>query len=291
MPETKEILKQVKKIEISTNYLVEELLQGMYHSVFKGMGIEFSEVREYIYGDDIRTIDWNVTARMGHPYVKEFIEERNLTIYIVLDVSASNEFGNIKEKKRIAIELAASLMFAAIKNNDRVGLILFSDEVEKFIPPRTGKRFILKLIREMLYYKPKSKSTNLTVPLIFLSKIVKKKSAIFVFSDFFSIDFSKSLRILKNKHDVIAINLRDEREESLPEIGYVELEDEETGETIIVNTSDSEVRENFKKIIKEKNDELTHLFRKLKIDVIKIRTDETFEIPLRKFFKLRRNKR
>jgi uncharacterized protein (DUF58 family) len=288
MQDTKQILREIKKIEIKTKHLVDGLLQGAYHSIFRGRGIEFSEVREYMAGDDTRAIDWNVTARMNQPFVKEFIEERDLTVYIVLDVSASNEFGSKKSKKQTAIELAASLMFAVLRNNDRVGLCLFTKEVEKFVYPRKGKKHTLKLIRETVSFNPTYKTTNLGQTLFFLSKVVKKRSIIFIISDFLTKEnFERPLRILRNKHDVIAVNINDIREEEIPDIGYIELEDEETGEQLLLNTSDEEFRKNYVKLIKEKNNELNNLLKKLGVDLIQLRSDEPFEMPLRKFFHLR----
>jgi uncharacterized protein (DUF58 family) len=288
MAETKEILKKVRKIEIKTKCLVEGLLQGAYHSIFKGRGIEFSEVREYVPGDDIRAIDWNVTARFNQPFVKEFIEERDLTVYIALDVSASSEFGREKSKKDMAIELSASIMFAALKNSDKIGLCMFTDKVEKFIPPRKGKKHILKAIREMVEYTPKNKATDLNEPLRFMSKVIKRRSIIFIISDFFTeSEFDKNLRILKNKHDVIAVNLNDLREMEMPDIGYIELEDEETGEQILVNTSDDSFRKTYSNLMKARHDSLIKKFRRLNIDSVDLKSDESFEIPLRKFFRLR----
>lgn len=286
---TMEILKNIKKIEIRTKRLVEGLLSGAYKSVFKGRGIEFSEVREYVPGDDVRTIDWNVTAKMNHPYVKEFIEERDLTVYFLFDVSASGEFGSKKEKKESAIEICASIMFSAINNNDRVGLIMFSDKVERYIPPRKGKRHIFTLIREMLYFTPKNKTTNVQNALRFATRIIKKKSVIFVVSDFFddNLNYRKYLSILKQRHDVIAINMRDEREFDIPDIGYVELEDEETGEQILVNTNDSDFLKNFKYLSNKENENLAASFRKLGIDTLFVRSGEHFEVPLRRLFLLR----
>jgi uncharacterized protein (DUF58 family) len=283
-----EVLKKVKKIEIKTKHLVDGLLQGAYHSVFKGRGIEFSEVREYIPGDDVRTIDWNVTARMNHPFVKEFIEERDLTVYIVLDCSASNEFGTEKSKKQAAVELAASLMFAALRNNDRAGLCLFTDRVELFISPRKGKRHVLKLVRDLVNFNPGNRATDLNSALRFLLNVVKKRSIIFILSDFFSeMNFLQSLRVLRNRHDVIAVNINDIREEEIPNVGYIELEDEETGEQILVDTNDSDFRKKYVELINEKNTSLNNQLRRLKIDLIQLKSDEPFEIPLRKFFKLR----
>jgi len=287
MQSHKDILKKVKKIEIKTRYLVDGLLQGAYHSVFRGRGIEFSEVREYVIGDDVRAIDWNVTARMNHPYIKEFIEERDLTIYIVFDVSGSGEFGYSKSKKESAIELCASLMFAALRNNDKVGLSLFTDKVENFIPARKGRKHVLKLIREMAYFKPQSKCTNIKNALDYMSRIIKKRSIIFIISDFIADDFSKPLKLLKNKHDIIAVNMHDIRETELPDIGYIELEDEETGEQILVDTSDHDFRAEYARLAKERIDKLRESLRKMNVDLIDIKSGEQFDAPLRKFFSQR----
>lgn len=281
---SKDVLKNIKKIEIKTRYLVEGLLQGAYHSIFKGRGIEFSEVREYAIGDDVRTIDWNVTARMNHPYIKEFIEERDLTIYIIFDVSGSGEFGSSKSKKESAIELCASLMFAALRNNDKVGIALFTDKVERFIYPRKGRKHVLKMIREMIYFKPENKRTDIKNTLDYMSKVIKKRSIIFIVSDFISEEFSKPLKLLKNKHDIIAINMYDIREIQLPDVGYIELEDEETGEQILVDTSDPEFRAEYAKLADERTKELCQSMKKMKIDMIGIRSGEQFDVPLRKFF-------
>lgn len=283
----KEIIKKIKKIEIKTRHLVEGLLQGAYHSIFKGRGIEFSEVRPYQVGDDVRTIDWNVTAKLNEPYVKQFIEERDLTIYIAFDVSASNEFGNIKKKKETAIEIAASLMFAAVRNNDKVGMMLFTDKVEKFFPAKKGKRHMLRLIREMIYFKPENKKTDLKEALSKFASIVKKRSTVFIVSDFLTDNFSKPLKVLKNRHEVILININDQRELEIPDVGYIELEDEETGEQILVNTSDHEFRKNYALLIKNNYINTKNEMKKLKIDIIEIKTDEPFEFPLRRFFDLR----
>ena len=286
----KEILKQVKKIELNTKKLVEGLITGNYHSIFKGTGIEFSEIREYKPGDDVRAIDWKVTARFNRPFIKEFIEERDLNVYFVLDVSASSSFGNNIEKKRKSIELIASLMFSAMKNNDAAGLFLITDKLEKFIPARKGKKHILRLITELLTFNPESKKTNLLEPFKSVSKIIKKRSIVFVVSDFFSDDFSKPLKVLKKKNDVIAVRIMDKREKEIPDIGYIELEDEETGEQILVDTSDEEFRKNYAKVMKTQNNKLYTLFKKHKIDTVEITTDESYEIPLRKFFRTRQKK-
>ncbi|MCK4736623.1 MAG: DUF58 domain-containing protein, partial [Methanophagales archaeon] len=230
MPRVKEVLKRVKKIELKTKVLVDGLISGEYHSIFKGRGIEFSEVREYVPGDDVRAIDWNVTARLNAPFVKEFIEERDLTLFIVFDLSSSNEFGFQRSKKDVCYDIAASLMFAAMRNNDNVGLCLFTDRVEKFVPPRKGKKHILKLLRELIYHEPKSKTTDIRTALSYLNKVIKKRSIIFIISDFLTPDFEKPLKQLKSKHDVILVDMADVHEEDIPDIGYAFLEDYETGE-------------------------------------------------------------
>lgn len=285
--ETKEVLKQVRKIEIATRHLVDGLIAGNYHSVFKGQGIEFSEIRDYRAGDDVRAIDWKVTARFNHPYIKEFIEERDLRVYFVFDYSASGSFGNTVEKRRKAIELCATLMFSAMRNNDNVGLFIFTDDIELHIPARKGRRHVLKVLSRLVSHKPKSKETDLLKALSFVSNVVKKRSVLFIVSDFYSQEFSKPLSILKNRHDVIAIRVNDFREGSIPDIGLIQLEDDETGEQILVDTSDPEFRENFSRVIRKENKRLMHVFRKHKIDTVSIVTDEPYDIPLRRFFKTR----
>lgn len=287
MLETKEVIKQVKKIELSTKHLVEGIIAGNYHSIFKGQGIEFSEIRDYRPGDDIRAIDWKVTARFNHPFIKEFIEERDLQAYFVFDYSASGNFGNVMEKRRKAIELTATLMFSAIRNNDNVGLFIFTDGVEKFIPARKGRKHVLKLISSLVMHEPKSKKTNLKNTLSHVSNIIKKRSILFIISDFYGQEFSKELSILKNRHDVIAVRVNDTRETSIPNIGLIQLEDEETGEQILVDTSDKEFRENYSHILKKEDQRLKTIFRKHKIDTVGILTDDSYEMPLKRFFKNR----
>ena len=283
----KDVLKRIKKIEIKTRRLVDGLLQGAYHSVFRGRGIEFSEIREYVVGDDVRAIDWNVTARMNRPFIKEFIEERDLTVYILFDVSGSGEFGSSKSKKDSAIELCASLMFAALRNNDKVGLALFTNKVEKFVPPRKGKKHMLKLIRETLYFRPESKTTDIKATMEYLSKIIKKKSIIFIVSDFIADDFSRPLKYLTNKHDSIAINMHDARELELPDVGYIELEDDETGEQMLVDTSDPDFRAEYARLASERFSKLRESLRKMRIDMIEIQSGKRFDAQLRKFFSQR----
>ncbi len=284
----KDILKQVKKIEITTKHLVEGLIAGNYHSVFKGQGIEFSDIREYMAGDDIRAIDWKVTARFDQPYVKEFIEERDLNVYFAFDFSGSGSFGSAVSKVQKALELTASLMFSAVQNNDNIGLFLFTDKLEKFIPARKGRKHLLQALSTLVSYEPKSKNTDINQTLASISKIVKKRSVLFVVSDFHPINFMQAMKSLKARHDVIAINVSDTRESGLPDVGLIQLEDEETGEQLLVDTSDKEFRMNYQRMMAEENTRLASLFRKLKIDTINILTDEPYETPLRKFFKTRR---
>ena len=287
MHRTKEILKKVKKLEIVTRQLVEGLITGNYHSIFKGQGIEFSDIRDYRTGDDIRAIDWNVTARFNHPFIKEFIEERDLRVYFAFDMSASGSFGSNVSKRNKAIEVAASLMFAAMSNNDNVGLFLFTDDIETYIPARKGRKHVLKVLSKLVSHEPVSTTTNLEKTLIHISKVVKKRSIIFIISDFITDDFMQPVKILRNKHDLIAIRITDPREKELPDVGLIELEDEETGEQILVDTSDEEFRERFKKIVQEKEDELKRSLQRVKIDMVSIMTDEPYEVPLKKFFKTR----
>ena len=288
MQQTIQVIKQVKKIEITTKHLVDGLIAGNYHSVFKGSGIEFSQIREYQPGDDIRSIDWNVTARFNHPYVKEFIEERDLRVYFAFDMSGSGNFGNKIVKRTKAIELTASLMFSALRNNDNVGLFLFTDHIETFIPARKGRKHVLKLISSLVSHEPASKQTDLKKALIFISNVMKKRSLLFIISDFYSDDFLEPLKILKNRHDIVAVKITDTREKILPDVGLIELEDEETQEQILIDTSDKEFRDNFAKIMQKEEERLKNLFRKYHIDIIEIDTDELYEQPLKKFFYARK---
>ena len=288
MPErVREVIKNVRKLEIKTQRMVEGIISGYYHSVFKGRGIEFSDIREYATGDDIRAIDWNVTARMNAPFVKEFIEERDLTVYIILDVSASNEFGFERRKRDYGVEIAASLIFSALANNDSVGMFLCTSVIEEFIPPRKGRSHLFKLLREMIYFEPEKKTTDLNNCVRHISNVAKRRSIMFVVSDFFTEDFEKSLGILKNRHEVILINVSDLRESDIPDIGYVMLEDSETGEQFLADTSDAGFRGRYASLMKQRNDELFERMRRLKVDMINVRTDQPFEIPLRRFFRLK----
>jgi len=284
----KEILRKVRRLEITTRGLVNDVFSGEYHSVFKGRGMEFSEVREYQIGDDIRTIDWNVTARYGHPYVKVFEEERELTVMLLVDVSSSGEFGTFERMKgEIAIEICALLAFSAIKNNDKVGLIIFTDKIEKFVPPRKGKSHVLRVLRELLYFKPENRRTDIGLALEYLSRIIQRRSVVFLVSDFLSGDYERPLRIANKKHDIVAVHIVDPRELELPAIGYIEFEDAETGEQILIDTYDHEVRKLFTKKTTESLLHRDKLFRSMNVDSIAIHTDEPYFEPLIRFFRQR----
>lgn len=284
----KEILKEVKYIEIKATRLVNDLFGGEYESVFKGRGMEFSEVREYVPGDEIRTIDWNVTARSQHPFVKKYIEERELTVIFVVDGSASLQFGSTsKLKSNIAAEIAGLLAFSAIKNNDKVGLLIHTDQVEKYVPPRKGRSNVLRVVREILYYKPQARKTNLKTALEHLSRILTRSAVVFVISDFLDSGYEKALKILHQKHDLIAIQIVDEREQSIPACGWVELEDAETGEKMLINTNDRHFREAYHKSTNRRQAQLDYLFKLSGIDAIRIVTGASYIKPLIKFFRTR----
>ena len=284
----KEILKQVKHIEISATRLVNDLFGGEYESVFKGHGMEFSEVREYVPGDDIRTIDWNVTARSQHPFVKKFTEERELTVVFVVDGSRSLQFGSTdKLKSTVAAEIAGLLAFSAVKNNDKVGLLINTDRIEKYVPPKKGKSHVLRVVREILFYQPSAKRTNLRIGLEHLYRILTRSAVIFVISDFLDTGYEKALKILHQKHDLVAIQITDEREQALPPCGLMELEDAETGETILVDTSSQKFREEYTRETKRRQEQLDLLFKLTGIDAIKIVAGTSYIKPLIKFFRLR----
>jgi len=284
----KEILKRVRRIEITTRGMVNDVFSGEYHSVFKGRGVEFAEVRQYQFGDDIRTIDWNVTARYGEPFVKVFEEERELTVVLMVDASSSGEFGTFERMKgEIAVEICALLAFSAIKNNDKVGLLIFTDKVEKFVPPRKGKAHVLRVLRELLYFKPEDRRTDIRTALDYLNRVVRRRSVVFLVSDFLSASYEKALRIANRKHDLVAIQIVDPRETELPAVGYIELEDAETGETILLDTRSREVREMFALRAGEAMQERSKLFKSMNIDSIVIRTDQSYFEPLIRFFRMR----
>lgn len=285
---SKEVIKKIQGIHIHTNYLVNDVLAGEYESAFRGRGMEFEEVREYQAGDDVRDIDWNVTARMGHPYVKIYREERELTIMLMVDVSNSGQFGSVRQLKNdVAAEIAAILAFAAVKSNDKVGLIIFSDIVEKFIPPKKGRNHVWRVIREVLQHKPQSKQTDINVVLDFLNKITSRRVIAFLISDFIAKGYDQSLRITNKKHDVIAISITDPRERELPKVGFIELEDAETGGVIMVDTNDSNIRKGFSKLAAKNVKETLERFRNCNVDHIGIYTDHPYIDPIMKFFRIR----
>jgi uncharacterized protein (DUF58 family) len=290
--ETSDILKKVRKIEIKTRGLSKHVFSGQYHSAFKGRGMAFSEVREYQYGDDIRNIDWNVTARFNHPYVKIFDEERELTVMLLIDVSGSNEFGTDKlMKEEQMIEIAAVLAFSAIQNNDKVGVIFFSDRVEKFIPPKKGTFHILRIIRELIDFKAESQGTNISEALRYLTNIIKKRCTAFIISDFIDERFDDSLRIASNKHDVVALRIFDRRETDLPDIGLVKIFDKETGQKRWVDTSDTSLRMNYRKWWIEHEKSVQSAFTRSGVDSALIATDQDYVKPIMNLFKQRGAKR
>ncbi len=288
----KDILRKIRRIEITTSKLVTDMLSGQYESVFKGRGIEFDEVREYQPGDEIRSIDWNVTARMGHPFIKKFIEERQLTVMILLDVSGSSYFGTSKRlKSELAAEISAVLAFSAIQNKDRVGLIIFTDRIEKSIPPRKGLSHGLRVIREALYFKPKGRGTNIAGALRFLDSITPRRVVAFIISDFFAKDYKKALSIANKKHDVVAITITDPREIDLPDVGLLELQDAEVpGSAFLIDTSSRAVREKYSQKSRAMIDERTRLFSFVSMDHIDIRTDKPYIDEFIKFFKKRKKR-
>jgi uncharacterized protein (DUF58 family) len=288
----REILKQVRRIEISTRGLVNEVFSGEYHSVFKGRGMSFAEVREYAYGDDIRSIDWNVTARTGQPHVKVFEEERELTVMLLVDVSASGDFGTRQRMKaELAVEICALLAFSAIKNNDKVGLVIFSDHVEKFVPPRKGRRHVLRLVRELLYHEPRGRGTDLTAALEYLAHVQRKRAVTFLVSDFRDNGFEKALAVAGRRHDLIAVRLSDPREEALPPVGLVELEDPETGQRVVVDTSSSTFQAAFRGVNGSRRARLERSLRRSRVDVIDVETGRPYVKPLMRFFQDRMRRR
>jgi uncharacterized protein (DUF58 family) len=291
--DTKELLKKVRRIEISIRGVVNEVFAGEYHSVFKGRGMEFAEVREYQPGDDVRNIDWNVSARMNHPFVKVFDEERELTVMILFDSSSSESFGSIQQQKgQVAVEIAALLASSAIKNNDKVGLIIFSDRIEKFVPPRKGRKHVLRVIRELLYSAEDGETrpatqTNITTALEYLNQILKRRATVFLISDFLAEGFETDLQIANKRHDLVAIHIIDPLEERLPSVGLLELEDLETGETILLDTSVSEVRESISENAYSERSKLERLFKSIGVDYIDVYTNQSYIKPITRFFRLR----
>ena len=282
----RQLLKRVRRIEIATRKAVNEVFAGEYHSVFKGRGIEFLEVREYCPGDEVRIIDWNVTARLGAPFVKVFAEERELTVIIMVDASSSLKFGTVdKVKSELAAELSALFAFSAIKNNDRAGLIIFTDRIERYLPPRKGSRNALRLIREVLGFKPEHKNTDLAVALDFLFRVQKRKAVVILISDFLAQGYEQKLKVARKKYDLIALTLGDPREREIPALGLVELEDAETGKSMVVDSSEPAVREYFAGAFALRRKAQAELFRKSEVDAIPIFTGENFEPALVRFFR------
>lgn len=287
----KEIIRKIRRIEITTSRLVTDMLSGQYESVFKGRGIEFDEVREYQPGDEVRSIDWNVTARMGRPFIKKYVEERQLTVMILLDSSASSYFGTTKRfKSELAAEVSAVLAFAAIQNNDRVGLIIFTDRIEKFVPPRKGLQHVLRVIREALYFKPKGRGTDIEGALEYLNNVTTRRAVTFVISDFFAKEFKKSLSIANKRHDVVTITITDPREMALPEAGIIELTDAESGKGFLVDTSNAGVRKAYAARSASMVEARSRIFGSVGVDHIDIRTDKPYIEEFIKFFKKRKRR-
>jgi uncharacterized protein (DUF58 family) len=286
--DTKELLKKVRKIEIKTRRLSDHIFGGEYHSTFKGRGMTFSEVRQYQFGDDVRNIDWNVTARYNEPFVKVFEEERELTMMLMVDVSGSELFGTVEQfKNEIVTEIAATLAFSATQNNDKIGLILFSDKVELYIPPKKGRSHVLRIIRELIEFQPKSKQTNLAEALKFLTNVMKKKAIVFVLSDFMADDYQQTMKIVSGKHDVTGIRVYDKREEEIPNLGMVQMQDEETGELMLVNTASKKVRLNYGKYYQEKVEYYRNTFTKSGAGTIDCCVDESYVKKMLGYFKRR----
>jgi uncharacterized protein (DUF58 family) len=287
--DTNELIKKVRKIEIRTRGLSKNIFSGEYHSAFKGKGMAFNEVREYQYGDDIRTIDWNVTSRFNHPYIKVFEEERELTVILLVDVSASELFGTRGQTKRDLItELSAVLAFSSLQNNDKIGLIFFSDKIEKFIPPKKGRSHVLRIIRELIDFKPDHRTgTDLKVALKYVLNVIKKRSIVFILSDFLDNEFDEPMKIISKKHDTIAVRIYDKSETEIPDIGLITALDAESGELLTFDSSVKHVRDNYKLWWKVKEERLNELMNKNKIDMINLATDESYIKPLINFFKKR----
>ena len=295
--QTREILQKVRQIEIRTNRLVTDSLAGQYHSVFKGRGINFDAVREYVPGDDVRTIDWNVTARAGRPFVKKFVEERELTLLLMVDVSASGDFGSgVQSKRELAAEIASVLAFSAVKNNDKVGLLLFTDQVELYLPPRKGRRHVLRIVREVLGFKPTWRGTDLVQSLDFMNKVIERRAIIFLLSDFLTTDtpaedLRRALRQTNRRHDLVALPIKDARERLLPDLGVIAIEDAETGELVELDTRNPAVRQRFAEIADNRATQLRRAFNAEAVDSLSLETDQPYVAGLMAFFKYRSRKR
>jgi uncharacterized protein (DUF58 family) len=297
---TREILRKVRQIEIRTRRLVDSSMGGEYHSVFKGRGMDFDEVREYIPGDEVRTIDWNVTARSGRPFVKKFTEERELTILLLVDVSASGNFGSTSQSKReMAAELASVLAFSAINNSDKVGLILFSDQIEQYIPPKKGRRHVLRVVREILYFEPQRRGTDIVQALDFANRVLQRRAVTFLISDFQTTGdqsralatLQKAIRLTRTRHDLVALHIQDRREHELPDVGLLAIEDAETGELLELSTSNPKVRARFAELSRRNVESLRRMLNAEAVDSLELETGESYVPPLMQFFKTRERRR
>lgn len=285
---SEEILNKIRRIDIRTRHMVNDVLGGQYESVFKGQGMEFEEVREYHPGDEVRSIDWNVTARMGRPFLKKYVEERELTVMLLLDVSASSTFGSVKQRKgELSAELCAVLAFSAIKNNDKVGLIVFTDRIEKYVPPQKGRRHVLRVISEALSFEPEGRGTDIAAALEYLNRVTFRRTVTFLISDFMAADYAKSLQIANRRHDIIALTITDPRELEIPDVGILELEDAETGKRIQIDTRVRRVREAYQRLAADKAQQKSRILRSANVDTIDVFTDKPYIEPLMKFFRMR----
>ena len=283
-----EVIKKIRHIQIRTSHMVNDILAGQYHSVFKGQGMEFDKVREYVPGDDVRMIDWNVTARTSVPHIKLLVEERELTVMLLVDASGSGRFGSVDRfKNELAAELCAVLAFSAIKNNDKVGLIIFTDEVELYVPPAKGRRHVLRVIREVLFFKPKGRKTDIPGALHFLNGVTKRRAVAFLVSDFMKEDYETPLRVANRRHDIIAVTVTDPREETLPNVGLLNVRDAETGREVLVDTGDAEVRDGYAREALERVRKREQVFKRTRVDAIHVRTDRPYVDEIYKFFRMR----
>lgn len=284
----REIIKKIQRIRIYTNRMVSDVFAGEYQSVFKGRGMEFEEVREYQPGDEVRDIDWNVTARMGRPFVKKFVEERELTVMLLVDASASSQFGTrCRFKSELAAELCAVLAFSAIRNKDRVGLIVFTDRIEKFVPPRKGSRHVLRVIREVLYFKPEGKKTDIALALDYLNKVTTRRTVAFLVSDFQVSGYEQALRIANKRHDLISVMITDPREEEIPPVGFIRLRDAESGEEILVDSRDQNLHRFYRERSRKEKEDTLKIFRAGNVDCIRVSTDKPYVTELMRFFRQR----
>ncbi|MCH7959834.1 MAG: DUF58 domain-containing protein [Candidatus Hydrogenedentes bacterium] len=283
-----EVMQQIRRIQIRTNRMVNDILAGQYHSVFKGQGMEFQEVREYVPGDDIRMIDWNVTARTSVPHVKLLVEERELTVMLIVDASGSGRFGSVgRFKNEVAAELCAALAFSAIQNHDKVGLIIFTDDVELYVPPGKGRRHVLRVIRDVLLFEPKGHGTNIPNALHFLNGVTRRRAVAFLVSDFMETDYEAALRVANKRHDIVAVTVTDPREETLPQVGLINVRDAESGTEILVNTDDPAVRKAYAEEARKRATERDELFKRTRVDAIHVRTDHSYIEEVYRFFRMR----